>query len=193
MEGKLIKDHDEYMLINHERFVIATTDTSMLEVKDKMKLSKQNCDEIFGVVDVEKLAEDHPLEVSNASHGFGIKDGIVYGFNKAMELNKDKVFTLEDMKRAIDKAKQGSVKETHNGYGRPTEPRFVLDDLSYDEIIQSLQQPTEIEVEIEIKKVVDETKVIGAVKGVKGSGDKITTYKSVPKLDENGCLILKKI
>jgi hypothetical protein len=44
-----------------------------------------------------------------------------------------------------------------------------------------------------MKKVVDETKVIGAVKGVKGSGHKITTYKTVPKLDSDGCLILKKI
>jgi hypothetical protein len=43
-----------------------------------------------------------------------------------------------------------------------------------------------------MKKVVDETKVIGAVKGVMGSGDKITIYKSIPKLDSNGCLILKR-
>jgi hypothetical protein len=181
---KLIKTEVNYLLKNEEGVIIASTST-----KDgNNKLSKQNCDEIFGVVDVEKLAEESwGDKISSPYHAY------VDGFNKAMELNKDKVFTLEDMKRAIDKAKQGSVKETHNGYGRPTEPRFVLDDLSYDEIIQSLQQPTEIEVEIEIKKVVDETKVIGAVKGVKGSGDKITTYKSVPKLDENGCLILKKI
>ncbi len=41
MKGKLIKDHDEYVLINDKRFVIATTDVSMLEVTDKMKLSKQ--------------------------------------------------------------------------------------------------------------------------------------------------------
>jgi hypothetical protein len=34
--------------------------------------------------------------------------------------------------------------------------------------------------------------VIGAVKGVKGSGDKITTYKTVPKLDSQGCLILTR-
>jgi hypothetical protein len=60
------------------------------------------------------------------------------------------------------------------------------------EYIQSIQQPTEIEVEIEMKKVFDETKVIGAVKGVKGSGDKITTYKTVPKLDSQGCLILTR-
>jgi hypothetical protein len=43
-----------------------------------------------------------------------------------------------------------------------------------------------------MKKVFDETKVIGAVKGVKGSGDKITTYKTVPKLDSQGCLILTR-
>ena len=49
----------------------------------------------------------------------------------------------------------------------------------------------EWDVEVEMRRVKDETKIIGAVKGVKGSGNKITTYKSVPKLDENGCLILK--
>jgi hypothetical protein len=60
-----------------------------------------------------------------------------------------------------------------------------------DEIFWGLYD-TEIEVEIEMKRIVDETKVIGVVKGVKGSGDKITTYKSIPKLDSNGCLILKR-
>jgi hypothetical protein len=44
-----------------------------------------------------------------------------------------------------------------------------------------------------MKKVIDETKIVGAVKGIKGSGNKITTYKSVPKLDVDGCLILKRI
>jgi hypothetical protein len=169
------------MLINDERLVIATTDASMLEVTDKMKLSKQNCDEIFGVVNVENLAENHPLEVSNASHGFGIKDGIVYSFNKAMELNKDKLFTLEDIESAIDMCielmnNKGSEFRTHK-----------------QTIIQSIQQPTEIEVEIEMKKVVDKTKIISSVKGVKGSGDKITTYRYMPSFDTKECLILKKI
>jgi hypothetical protein len=181
MKGKLIKDHDEYMLINDERFVIATTDESMLEVTDRMKLSKQNCDEVFGVVNVDNLAENHPLEVSNASHGFGIKDGIVYSFNKAMELNKDKLFTLEDIESAIDMCielmnNKGSEFRTHK-----------------QTIIQSIQQPTEIEVEIEMKKVVDKTKIISSVKGVKGSGDKITTYRYMPSFDTKECLILKKI
>jgi len=181
MKVKLIKDHDEYMLINEERLVIATTDTSMLEVTDKMKLSKQNCDEIFGVVDVEKLAKEGSYKAFSQTVWI---NGFKAGFNKAIELNKDKVFTLEDM---YDAVMLGVCFEDSGIQGIST----------YEELkelaIKRALKPTEIEVEIEIKKVVDETKVIGAVKGVKGSGDKITTYKSVPKLDENGCLILKKI
>ena len=44
-----------------------------------------------------------------------------------------------------------------------------------------------------IYTLMDGDKMIGVVKGVKGSGNKITTYKSVPKLDENGYLILIRI
>ncbi len=53
------------------------------------------------------------------------------------------------------------------------------------------ENETEWDVEIDIEKVKRESKIIGSVKGVKGSGHKITTYKSVPKLDADGCLILK--
>jgi hypothetical protein len=183
MKTKLIKDEDGYSLFTREenstnRKFIATTQGMYVE----QKLSKQNCDDIFGVVDVEKLAEEfvNDLQVASETVNRAVKLGYEEGFNKAIELNKDKLFTLEDMKRAIDKAKQGSVKETHNGYGRPTEPRFVLDDLSYDEIIQSLKQPTEIDVEIETEKT-----------PVKMPG--IMVFTKAPKLDSEGCLILKKI
>jgi hypothetical protein len=195
MKAKLIKENDGYVLYT-QGFFKASTNYSLIEqlnIEDgniRYKLSKQNCDEIFRVVDVEKLAEER---FGKSLHHANSRACFREGFNKAMELNKDKVFTLEDMRNAIEMAQRGSMQEQHNGYGRPTELRFVLDNLSTDEIIQSLQQPTEIEVEIEMEKVVDETKVIGVVKGVKGSGDKITTYKSVPKLDVDGCLTLKRI
>jgi len=172
MKAKLIKTVVNYLLEDSKGVVIGSTST-----KEINKLSKQNCDEIFGVVDVEKLAEDfaknnsiYPTAQDDTEYGFK------YGFKKAMEFNKDKVFTLEDMRKAIEMS---------------SDIKYVT--FSIDEIIQSLQQPTEIEVMIVMKKVVDETKVIGAVKGIKGSGDKITTYKSVPKLDSEGCIILKKI
>jgi hypothetical protein len=180
MKAKLIKTENGYGITGTG---IIAFYSSKRPVHKHYKLSKQNCDEIFGVVDVEKLAkEDADLRFPNQGDEeswLARNSGVVWGFNKAIELCKDKVFTLEDMKGYFDWHKK---------------QRYVShkpEDM--DEYIQSLQQPTEIEVEIEMKKVVDETKVIGAVKGVKGSGDKITTYKTAPKLDPDGCLILKKI
>jgi hypothetical protein len=186
MKAKLIKvDKDNYTLFDEKGIPIGAT-PNVLSNNTFSKLSKQNCDEIFGVFDVEKLAEDfaknnsiYPTAQDDTEYGFK------QGFNKAIELNKDKVFTAEDMREAIlfGLGAMYGYKE-----GREGETEYQI-----NKFIQSLQQPTEIEVEIEMEKIVDETKVIGAVKGVKGSGDKITTYKSVPKLDSEGCLILKQI
>ena len=187
---KLTRITGIYTLIGKDDKMIASDDEDMQKDYQIGKLSKQNCDEIFGVIDVEKLAEEfvNDLQIASETVNRAVKLGYDEGFNKAMELNKDKVFTLEDMKKAIDKAKQGSVKETHNGYGRPTEPIFVLDDLSYDEIIQHLQQPTEIEVEIKMEPCFYDQSL----------GGFSTSYtedkpKEQPKLDEKGCLILKKL
>jgi hypothetical protein len=175
MKAKLIKTGSDYLLRDMGGNVLAITNGTT----EGRKLSKQNCDEIFGVVDVEKLAEYSVQEITESNTEFYLRD--VYkeffkdGFDKAMELNKDKMFTLEDMMNCWNKAlKFQDHKETLGEY------------------IQSIQQPTEMDVEIEMEKVDYETKVIGAVKGVKGSGDKITTYKTVPKLDSQGCLILTK-
>jgi hypothetical protein len=169
MKAKLIKTGSDYLLRDMGGNVLAITNGTT----EGRKLSKQNCDEIFGVVDVEKLAIEYDLY--EKINFVGQTRAYKAGFQKAMELNKDKMFTLEDMMNCWNKAlKFQDHKETLGEY------------------IQSIQQPTEIEVEIEMKKVFDETKVIGAVKGVKGSGDKITTYKTVPKLDSQGCLILTR-
>ncbi len=100
------------------------------------------------------------------------------GFQKALELMGDKKFSEEVILIAeyIRVASQSTpsvrTKDLFNEY-------------------QSLQQ-TEWDVEIEIKNVIDETRIVGAIKGVKGSGNKITTYKQIPKLDADDCLILKR-
>jgi hypothetical protein len=175
MKAKLFKTGSDYLLRDMSGEVLAITKGTI----EGRKLSKQNCDELFGVVDVEKLFLEVPHTVQNEEDYWKIRAGFIEGFNKAMELNKDKLFTLEDLEKVWDR----SADYRHN----------PIHENSFGECIKSLQQPTEINVEIVMKKVIDETKVIGAVKGVKGSGDKITTYKSVPKLDPDGCLILKKI
>ena len=164
MKAKLIRrDNGEFYLIDENN-----------KITSHHHLSKQNCDEIFGVVDVEELAEEN----TKIKEGFVIESsqvapyrlGFRNGFNKEVELNGDKRFTLEDLGNLWDFCV----------YNKGTFAEFI-------------QQLKEIDVEIEMVKVVDKTKMIGAVKGVKGSGHKIKTYKSVPKLDLSECLILKKI
>jgi hypothetical protein len=127
---------------------------------DNDKLSKQNCDEIFGVVDVEKLAEkevfqeyyDWGGEVFSEDYLISKRLHFIEGFNKAVELNKDKVFTLEQMSVAYNTNRSGTL---------------------FEQLINSFGgQPTEIEVMIVM--------------------DILNEYEQ-PKLDSEGCLILKKI
>jgi len=135
----------------------------------KYKLSKQNCDEIFGVVDVEKLAKE-VLPNDDTTGTLSKQKGFVIGFNKAIELNK--MFTLEDIRRAMSAG-------LSIGYGR----QFEIENKSIEieAYIQSLQQPTEIEVMIEMVKTPDAMFQFHDV-----------PY-STPKLDSEGCLIIKRI
>jgi hypothetical protein len=189
METKLIKVNDNYSIKQNGEYVAFANEDFTGYVPQEFRdnligvLSKQNCDDIFGVVDVNSEVEDIVKTIcpddrgKDVIYGTGMAVGIQC-FNKAMELNKDKVFTLEDMRKAISMARKGSQERLHDGYGNFTQPIFVLNNTSSDEIIQSLQQ-TEWDVEI----------VMGDPIGI---GDKYTP-DTKPKLDENGCLILKRI
>ncbi len=177
MKAKLIKNKDGGYILLHDPsgWVIGSTDheyvASHRGEQIVSKLSKQNCEEEFakamGVVDVEKLADetwkDLGVFTENDKHlWFG---GFKNGFNKAIELNKDKVFSKGDMVYIMN------IMSIH--------------ELSFEDAIikfQSLQQPTEIEVEIVMEP-------IGRVK--LGVGSKLE--QMMPKLDSEGCLILKKI
>jgi hypothetical protein len=79
---KLVKRENDYCLYNESEETIAA---SWANVTGK-KLSQSNCDEIFGVVDVEKLAEElyngHAMAVDWQLE----KSGFKTGFNKAMGL-----------------------------------------------------------------------------------------------------------
>jgi hypothetical protein len=171
MKGKLIKTNSEdyhmgnYFLNNTEGFAIGSTDYEWCRrvSKPQYKLSKQNCDEIFGVVDVEKLTFECMKNTINQEtgsdiHRLSVGLGFKKGFNKAIELNKDKLFTLSDISYAI--AFSGKMK-----------PSQIVKNL--------LEQPTEIEVEIVIDKIPADLAPGG--------------WDVFPKLDAEGCLILKKV
>ena len=165
MKAKLIKRDTDYCLYNELGETIAA---SWANVTGK-KLLQSNCDEIFGVVDAGKLAEEEiPYSSSTTINVQRMR--FIHGFNKEMELNKDKVFTLEDMEKAIDVCielmnNKGSEFRTHK-----------------QTIIQSLQQPTEIDVEIGMEDIIQLKKRAGGL-----------TNMGKPKLDSNGNLILRKL
>ena len=206
MKAKLIKTVDGYELFT-QGFLKGSTNHGPIESLNieegpiRYKLSPKNCQAIELDYDLDEIAEqefpydfDCPLfetlgitEKSHKSILIGMLQGTLQkGFQKAIELMGDKKFSEDFLKRMC------SI--SFNFYKR--------NDLSDCELekewenwlkssIQPLQQ-TEWDVEIEMKNVIDETKIVGAIKGVKGSGNKITTYKQIPKLNADRCLILKR-
>jgi hypothetical protein len=180
MKAKLIKINDYYYLQELSKTGIGGsqcertlgTTNSQGELG---KLSKQNCDEIFGVVDVEKLVYQSTEEVLPHHGDYRFKN--VYeeyfkeGFNKAIELNKDKVFTLSNLRKAFNSL------ENHPNR-------------TFTELVALLQQ-TEIEVEI-IMKNSRTGNIVKHDSDLEWDEDGLCD-RAIPKLDSQGCLILKKI
>jgi hypothetical protein len=202
MKAKLIKVKDYYYLqeLSAEHIVGSQCERTLGDTDgngEYGKLSKQNCDAIFGVVDVwsagleielDKLPYTKHLDDGQYNDGqvAGFELGAEWGYNKAMELNKDKLFTEEQMFRMF--LFGHSLSEAIK--------RGVIEDKPMGEIfndrIQFLQQPSEIEVEIEM-----EDSLLAKPRQITGS---FTAFKSLervvfptPKLDSNGCLILKRV
>jgi hypothetical protein len=171
MKGKLIKEVYFYGLKIDDKIVgLCDLDTNKI-LNYPYKLSQQNCDEIFGIVDVEKLAKEETRKYlpgcpENIMNFIAHERFFKIAFEKAMELSKDKLFTLEDIKKVLY-LKNGF---DENGFS------FYK---SNDEIIQSIQQPTEIEVEVEMDRIPADLAPDG--------------WDVFPKLDAKDCLILKKV
>ena len=140
MKAKLINTNVNYLLEDDKGVIIASTSTK----EGNNKLSKQNCDEIFGVVDVDKLADilnDISIDLADYQNEAG----------KGMSTNEEwKDLFIERVTASIT---------------------------SYE----TSERPTEVEVEIEMEEI-QEIYRDGTVK-----------YERCPKLDSEGCLILKRI
>ena len=179
-EIKLIKvgeHYDLYHRIAEENLIIgfASTDNTFVN-----KLSLENCQKIENGYNLDELVEQNwriGLEEcipTPATHVTSFKAG----FQKALEILGDKKYTEENIEEAFA---FGQLNQLHD-------LRYFSGSKAYVQLLQQKKWDCIVEME----KVKDETKIIGSVKGVKGSGDKITTYKSIPKLDADGCLILKR-
>jgi hypothetical protein len=192
MQAKLIKtDKGNYILVDSTKVVY---DKGYLigssRESEVLKLSKQNCDEIFGVVDINSEVEAIVKTIcpddrgKDVIYGTGMAVGIQC-FNKAMELNKDRVFTLEEVHKLL--------RLVH------ILPNFELEQfedennvLQIDTFISHhIKQPTEIEVEIElICPHPFDTYKCGMQYGCDGDG--CNHPNQIPYLDIEKCLILTK-
>ena len=83
------------------------------------------------------------------------------------------MFTLEELRYAF-----------YTGMKHGSEGGIMFGKALADEYVQSIQQPTEIEVEIEMDDIWD---------GLDSTRIFPKEETSFPNLDPNGCLILKKI
>jgi hypothetical protein len=177
----LIKKSNDYYLYDESKSWAIGSSNDRQRTPNGHKLSVENCNEIFGDFSIEEIA------LSKASYfggtyrnpeGFSDEQiGYLHGFIEGAELNKDKLFTVEDMDEAIRKAKSYDEIPNHEGI-------VVSFNYSKDEIIESLQNKI-IEVEIEMKSNLH----IGEIVDESYPKDFPT---SIPKLDENGCVTLIK-
>lgn len=108
----------------------------VVDKKEMHTIPTSEAKELLGVVDVDKKAQ---IEWGNV-HRTGAL-GYIDGYNQALEDNKEKKYTEEDMVKAIRMARKG--------YDEFGESGFIRHGFDYSEkdVIQSLQPQTEWEVE----------------------------------------------
>lgn len=171
-EGKLIKMFGDYVLLDKDGWSIGSSNHTNVRGMIKYKLSLRNCKLVECRYDLDALAQNwiDKHNWSNNNNEAGDNYGsFKNGFSKATEIYTDSKF----IKEILHKFTEYLYQQEYRGFEDHIEP-----------FLQSQQNG--LDVTIATKKI------IGSVNGVKGSGDKITTYKTVPKFDEDGCLILKR-
>jgi hypothetical protein len=175
MGAKLCKKEHFYVLkVGGE--IVGTDNKDLADMYGNVTLlSKYNCDMIFGVVstDVDKLAVDYCQKAKNIDMPYanGLYYGFLAGFKANDELNKEKLFTLDDMRKMYDMScgnigLGGCADQTEN-------------DERFNEQLDLIE--TEIEVEVEMEIIND---------GLDESAQ--PSFGRKQKLDADGCLILIK-
>ena len=153
MEGKLIKVENGYVLMVD----------NIMHATDNDKLSLKNCEAIERGYDLDELAEELTGQYATLNPK-SFKRGVLYGFQKALEILGDKKFSEEDVKNVY----LNSFK--HEWFG---------------DCIKSLQQ-TEWDVEVEMECV------MGCQNLILNGENSVCCGDKKPKLDADGCLILKR-
>ena len=182
MDAKLVLDEKYYYLeVQHERIgkmIVGSSDHELSRIVNQpFKLSLKNCEAIDNGYDLDELAEESVNEVKEEHADFTFKE--IYksffkeGFQKALSILGDKKFSEHDMQKAFESGYETlDSDKTYNEH--------------YEEMIQSLQQ-TEFDVEIEME--CPECQSWGYISECRNNCNQKFLQ---PKLDANGCIILKR-
>ena len=176
MKAKLIKIEEGYELLT-QGFLKGSTNHELIDSLNveegniRYKLSLKNCQAIECGYDLDELVDEFigcPEDMRTLSEDWRI-NSFKSGFQKALELMGDKTFSEEDLRLAMHFGRFGEANNQTTTIG----------------FIQSLQQ-TEWDVEIEIYE--EKEFIFDPAMGISQGH-----YLDKPKLDADGCLILKKI
>jgi hypothetical protein len=169
---ELVKREDHWALYNEDGHKIAATLDGC-----NSKLSVKNCEAIANGYDLDELVREScnitdPLRLDSQKYKQDpyFKIGFNKGFQKALEILGDKKFSETELYRAFLINSAGNNTTLEN---------------TFKEIVLPMFQETEWDVEIVTKPMnLDEIREQG--KGF------LNSNTNKPKLDKNGCLILKK-
>ena len=163
MKAKLVKHASGYILFDEKGIQIGAT-PNVLSNDTFSKLSLKNCQAIERGYDLDELA----MEICDCeANECDIRDEFKKGFQKALEILGDRKFSEEDVLEISWELFRDN----------PNIKKFSDFKKCFEEHIQSLQQ-TEWDVEVEME-------YIGRIKMNK-------FHEMKPKLDADGCLILKR-
>ena len=99
--------------------------------------------------------------------------------------------TLYKMMKGLTLSLTNYIDDLYDISDKETADQHQLKLLSLENCETLFQEDeNELKVEIEVD-IIGTTKIVNPIKGIKGSGHRITTYDKYPKLDHMGCLIIK--
>ena len=178
MKAQLVKRQDRFDLYNEsDGSKIASTLPNPMG-----KLSIANCEAIANGYDLDELAGEYANKelivelTSKAGNFYGFSSSFKEGFQKALEILGDKKFSEKQMYEFADYSWK---------YSPRTHPE-------YDENL--IKQQTEWDVEIEMEKCgyCEGCNKVGMLHCAHADSCGYPIETERPKLDENGCLILKR-
>ena len=202
MKVTLIKDEDGYNLMISGR-TFATTDFRGVHPSansaTEHKLSIKNCQAIENGYDLEELSEnvyrEYPTESKNSGleynrdrHVFKKRKAFIKGFEKCLEILGDKKFSEKELTMLFAYGHQigmNNVLAIQSQHSPQPMSKPDSDKLR-DELIQYLQQT---EFDVEICCYVDNS---NGWLDADSFNSPLLTNTGIPKLDADGCIVLKR-